>query len=221
MARIKTSWVTFDCYGTLIDWEAGIRGFLERALGTDDARFIEKAIEAWEEIQFEMIGAEYQPYAQIMRESLKRTFAGLGAVWRDEAGEEFVRALPQWKPFLGTNPALAALRAQGLKLGIISNIDDRLLAETVRHFSVAFDLLVTAEQARAYKPADTGFRLALERIGLPASEVTHVAFGDRYDLATARCCGMKVVFLNRHAKRVHIAVDAEISDLSELPALFE
>lgn len=214
MVKLRSDWVTFDCYGTLIDWETGIRAFFRETAGSD------AWLGEWEEIQFAMIQEPYRPYAQIMAESLRRTFKAYRREYRPETGEAFVRSLPTWRPFPETNPALERLRAGGLRLGIISNIDDALLHETVRHFTAPFDLLVTAEQARAYKPAAAGFRLALRRMGLPAERVTHVAFGDRYDLATARACGMRVVFVNRDGRKLTTPVDAEIRSLAELPGLF-
>jgi len=214
MLKLTAAWVTFDCYGTLIDWEAGIREFFRAAVGRDDL------LNEWEESQFRMIQGPYRRYAEILADSLREVLAQHGIAFRPEMGEAFARALPCWKPFPETNPALEQLRAKGLKLGIISNIDDALLAQTVGHFTVPFDLLVTAEQARAYKPSAAGFRLALERIGRPPADITHVAFGDRYDLATARACGLRVVFVNRYQKRLGVPVDAEIPDLSTLPELF-
>ncbi len=219
MTPLSTTWVTFDCYGTLIDWETGIREFFRDAIGRDEG--LNELIEEWEEIQFQMIQGPYRRYAEILRESLREAFERRGIEYRPEMGEAFVHALPGWKPFAETNPALERLRAKGLKLGIISNIDDALLAETVKHFPVPFDLLLTAEQARGYKPGDAGMRLALARIGLPARQVTHVAFGDRYDLATARSCGMQVVFVNRHSRRLATPADAEIPDLSRLPEILK
>ncbi len=210
MPELRTAWVTFDCYGTLIDWESGIQQFLRTHPGRDDL------LAEWEEIQVRMIQGPYRPYKQVLADSLRETLQAHGLEFRPELSEAFIRSLPRWKPFLETNSALEALRARGLKLGIISNIDDDLLAQTVEQFTVRFDLLVTAQQAGAYKPAHAGFRLALSRIGLPARQVTHVAFGDRYDLATARACGMQVVCVNRQGKALATPVDAGVPDLSGL-----
>jgi 2-haloalkanoic acid dehalogenase type II len=215
MPAIRTAWVTFDCYGTLIDWESGISAFFRAEVGREDL------LEEWERVQFHMIQGPYRRYADILADSLRQTLEAHGLEYRPDMGRRFAEALTRWRPFPETNPALEALRAKGLKLGIISNIDDGLLAETMKHFTVPFDVVVTAEQARAYKPSDAGFRLALARILRPAPEVTHVAFGDRYDLATARSCGMQVVFVNRHGKAIMMPVEAEIPDLAALPELLE
>ena len=215
---MRTEWLTFDCYGTLIDWESGIRSFFQSLPGVSDAPSL---VAEWEEVQFRMIQGPYRRYREILADSLRDTLSARGLPYRPELGGEFAEALTRWTPFPDTNPALEKLRSMGLRLGIISNIDDDLLARTVRHFSVSFDLLVTAEQSGAYKPNASSFRVALDKIGRPASVVTHVAFGDRYDLATARDCGMQVVFVNRSGKRIAFRADAEIPTLAGLPELFE
>jgi 2-haloalkanoic acid dehalogenase type II len=211
----RPQWLTFDCYGTLIDWEAGIRSYFAALPGVTDP---EPLLAEWEEIQFHMIAGGYKPYRGILAASLRETLHARGLPAAPEKEADFAEALTHWTPFPDTNPALEKFRAAGLKLGIISNVDDHLLARTVRHFIVSFDLLVTAQQSGAYKPDSASFRLALERIGLPAREVCHVAFGDRYDLATARRCGMQVVFVNRHRKRIPFQADAEVESLSVLAA---
>lgn len=216
---MRTTWLTFDCYGTLIDWEAGIRGFFASLPGVDKVG-TEALLAEWEEIQFRMIAGGYKPYRGILAASLRETMQARGLPPAPEKEAEFATALTRWKPFPDTNPALEALKRRGLRLGIISNIDDDLLARTVRQFSVDFDLLVTAQQSGAYKPAGESFQLALQRIAMPAAQVTHVAFGDRYDLATARRHGMQVVFVNRHHKQIAFQADAEINSLAELPGLF-
>lgn len=213
---MRTEWLTLDCYGTLIDWESGIRSFFQR-FGASP----EKLPAEWEEIQFRMIRGPYRPYREIMARSLEETLLRHGLPYDPQDGAQFAEALTQWTPFPDTNPALEKLRARGFKLGIISNIDNDLLERTVRHFSVPFDLLVTAEQSRAYKPDAASFRLALSRIARPPACVTHVAFGDRYDLGTARACGMPVVFVNRAGKQIAFRADAEIPTLAGLPDLLE
>jgi 2-haloalkanoic acid dehalogenase type II len=211
---MKTEWVTFDCYGTLIDWDSGIRRFFSTIPGADD-----DMLQEWEEIQFRMIQGPYRRYRDILADSLRETLARRGLPAPPEAATAFAESLPTWTPFADTNPALERLKANGIKLGFVSNIDDDLLARTVKHFTVPFDLAVTAEQSGAYKPNAASFRLALSRIG--NARVTHVAFGERYDLQTARDCGMQVVFVKRHGRDIPFQSDASIASLKELPGLFE
>lgn len=217
---MRTTWLTFDCYGTLIDWETGIRHFFATLPGTDGLDK-ETLLAEWEEIQFRMIAGGYKPYRGILAASLRETLQARGLPSAPEKEAEFADALTHWTPFPDTNPALEELKSRGFLLGIISNIDDELLARTLRQFTVRFDMLVTAQQSGAYKPAANSFKLALEHIVSPPDEVTHVAFGDRYDLATAREQGMQVVFVNRHHKQISFRADAEISGLAHLPKLFE
>ncbi len=213
---MRAEWLTFDCYGTLIDWESGIRSFFRDLPGVPDPQAL---LGEWEEIQFRMIRGPYRPYREILAESLRETLARRALTYAPRWGHDFAEKLTHWTPFPDTNPTLETLRRRGFKLCIISNIDDDLLGRTLRHFTVPFDLLVTAEQSGAYKPDAASFRLALSRIGRPPSSVTHVAFGERYDLATARACGMQVVFVNRHARPIAFRADAEIPTLAALPGL--
>lgn len=210
---IKTEWVTFDCYGTLIDWDGGIRRFFSTLPG---ARDTEGMLTEWEEIQFRMVSGPYRRYRDILADSLRETLASRG-VPASPAAQGFAESLTQWTPFADTNAALERLKTKGFKLGIISNIDDDLLAQTVKHFTVPFDLLVTAEQSGAYKPNAASFRLALSRIPASPSAVTHAAFGERYDLQTARDCGMNVVFVARHGREIPFRADATVPGLAELP----
>ncbi len=215
---MKTEWVTFDCYGTLIDWDSGIRQFLASVPGTIPGAG-DDMLQEWEEIQFRMIQGSYRRYRDILAASLRETLVRRGLPPQPEAEAAFANSLTTWTPFPDTNAALERLKANGLKLGIVSNIDDDLLARTVQHLTVPFDLVVTAEQSGAYKPDAASFQLALSRIG--AARVTHVAFGERYDLQTARDCGMQVVFVKRHGRDIPFRADAVIPSLKELPDLFE
>lgn len=216
---MKTEWVTFDCYGTLIDWESGIRGFFA---GLDGVADPEALLAEWEEIQFRMIAGPYRRYRDILAASLRETLAARGLPPQPAAEAEFAESLTRWTPFADTNAALEKLKSRGIKLGIISNIDDDLLAATLRHFTVPFDMFTTAQQSGAYKPNAASFRLALEKMG--PGIVTHAAFGERYDLQTARDCGMQVVFVARHfwgiQRGIPFRADATVPGLEELPGVF-
>ncbi len=220
---MKTEWVTFDCYGTLIDWERGIGDFFASFCGGGDT---EALLAEWEEIQFRMIAGPYRRYREILAESLRETLAARGLPRRPDKEAEFAESLTTWTPFPDTNEGLDRLKAKGIKLGIISNIDDDLIARTLQHFTVPFDMVTTAQQSGAYKPNAASFRLALTRIGesrslSPPRRVTHAAFGERYDLQTARDCGMQVVFVARNGRDIPFRADGQVPGLAQLPDLFE
>ena len=212
-------WVSFDCYGTLIDWQAGVqRAFRELAHVSEDETA--EMFEAWELIQWEKIQGPYTPYEEILWSSFRAVVEEFGYWCPGYAGEAFVESLARWQPFADVNPALRRL-AQRHRLAIISNVDRHLLGGTIRQFPVRFDALITAEDARAYKPNPAVFRLALERMACQPNEVAHVAFGAKYDLQAAHDVGMRVIFLNRGGGAgPEVPVEAEIHSLEELPALW-
>lgn len=200
MERAPIRVATFDCYGTLVDWEGGAASFLyQLALRNGDTRREPGAAlrERWEAIQFELIQGPYRPYKEILVESLRRWTAERGYPWHDADGAAFVRAIRSWQPFPDTRPALLQATAQGLRLVIISNIDDDIIEHTRRHLALPFDDVVTAQQCRAYKPARTVFEQALARIGAPPEQVLHVAFGFKYDIGPAQTVGCRTAWVNR------------------------
>src|SRR5438128_3564685 len=174
------SLATFDCYGTLVDWEGGLGAFLyDLALRQEDAAppAGRKLRERWEAIQFELIGGEYRPYREILAESLRAWMEERDHRWAPELGDALLRSMRSWQPFPDTRPALTRARENGLRLAIVSNSDRDIIEHTLRHIGVPFDAVVTAEDARAYKPSDAIFTHALERLGTPPEDILHVAFG--------------------------------------------
>jgi 2-haloalkanoic acid dehalogenase type II len=160
--------ITFDCYGTLIDWENGIAGaFLEEAQRDGIALRREDVLRAYEHHEPIVEQERYRAYRDVLALTALRVAQDLG--WDIDRGTEdgtfLPESLPRWKPFADTNRALERLRAAGYRLGILSNVDDDLLAETRRHFTVEFDLIITAQQVGCYKPAPGHFLAARERIG--------------------------------------------------------
>jgi 2-haloalkanoic acid dehalogenase type II len=204
MALGETRVATFDCYGTLIDWEGGAGSFLyDLCLRHGDpapppARDLR---ERWEAIQFEIVSSgEYRPYKQVLGDSLGAWMEERGLAWDPAEGDALVRAIRSWQPFPDTIPALTRAREAGLRLVIVSNTDRDIIDHTLRHLQVPFDEVVTAEDCGAYKPADTVFEQALARIGEPPEAVLHVAFGFKYDLPPAGRAGMRTAWVNRHAE---------------------
>jgi 2-haloacid dehalogenase len=191
---------TFDCYGTLIDWEGGAAGFLyslARRYEADPPPGRELR-ERWEEIQFGLLQGEYAPYREILASSLHAWAEERGFQPPEDAAEAFALAMESWQPFPDTVPALRAAKDAGLGLWIISNTDRAIIDHSLRHLEVEFDGVTVAEDARQYKPGDAPFELALRDIGMSPDEIVHVAFGFKYDLAPAQRHGMRTTWVNRH-----------------------
>ncbi len=191
---------TFDCYGTLVDWEGGAATFLHAIAlrcGDEEQRGTELR-ERWEEIQFEVIQGPYRPYKEVLADSLALWAEDQEYALDDGDAGAFVRAMRSWQPFPDTRLALVRTRAAGVRLVIVSNTDRDIISHTVRQLDVPFDAIVTAEDVGAYKPADPPFERALEVAGVPAEEVLHVAFGFKYDIGPAKRHGMGSAWVNRH-----------------------
>ena len=192
---------TFDCYGTLVDWEGGAAAFLydlARRQGEFDPGTGSQLREQWEAIQFELIQDEFRPYRDVLSESLRTWHAQRGYRWNTKDGDAFERAMQSWQPFPDAIPALQRVQKAGVKLVIISNTDRHIMDQTLRQLSpLAFDAVVVAEDVRAYKPDTTAFTRALEHAGARPEEILHVAFGFKYDIAAAKEVGMQTAWVNR------------------------
>src|SRR5256885_9796782 len=176
---------TFDCYGTLIDWEGGAAGFLygfALRAGDPDPPSGRTLRDRWEEIQFELLRGPYMPYKQVLGESLRRWADERGYSVGDEDAEALVRSMRGWQPFPDTRPALWRVREAGMKLAIISNTDRDIIEHSLRHLEVPFDDVIVAGDVGAYKPSEVVFRQAFERFGEDPSGILHVAFGLKYDI---------------------------------------
>ena len=190
---------TFDCYGTLIDWEGGAASFLYSLACRfdDDPPPGRELRERWEEIQFGHLQGEYRPYREILGSSLREWAAERGYDAPDDAAEAFALSMESWQPFPDTVPALRAAKEAGVRLWIISNTDRAIMEHSLRHLEVEFDGFTVAEDARAYKPADAPFDLALSELGADPQDILHVAFGFKYDIAAAQRHGMATAWVNR------------------------
>lgn len=190
--------ITFDCYGTLIDWEVEIQRFFAERLARRritgvDTRALQRH---WEEVQFAYI-QEYRPYRQVLRETMPLAFHDFDLPYSEEDVEEFAGSMGRWQPFLDTPAALQALQHMGVKVVLITNTDDAIIAETQPRLGVMPDEIITAEQARAYKPRHEGFQLARERLGLAVEDIWHAGFGFKYDIIPANALGYTTVWVNR------------------------
>jgi 2-haloalkanoic acid dehalogenase type II len=188
--------ITFDCYGTLIDWESGISTAFANAVAAD-ARPLDRAqlLKAYADLEASVEAETYRHYRDVLTETAQRVAHRLGwPLSREQAGF-LPESLPRWQPFADTNQALERLVAAGYSLGILSNVDDDLLAGTRRHFTVTFDLIVTAQQVGSYKPTHGHFLEARQR--LAGKRWLHAAQSYFHDVIPARALGIPVAWINR------------------------
>src|SRR3954451_7915543 len=168
---------TFDCYGTLIDWEGGLGTFLyDYALRSREADPPPGRVlrERWEAIQFEVIQGPYRPYRDVLAESLRLLALERGWPYDEEDGKSLARSMRSWQPFPDTAPALQRAHDAGMRLVIVSNTDNDILEHSRRQIGTPVDATVTAEDVGSYKPAPAHFERALEVIGEPPERILHV-----------------------------------------------
>ena len=221
--------ISFDCYGTLIDWESGILPVLRAVLANHGQSLPDAAIlELYGEFEAEAESGPYRSYREVL-ESVVRAFAER---FHFQASSSEIHSLHEsvhaWLPFPETVPALRELQRR-YKLTVISNIDDDLFAETRKHLGVEFDGVITAEQARSYKPSLDNFRLALRKLALSPDRLLHAAQSVYHDVVPARSLGISTVWVNRRSARPGIGAvrasaalpseqqaDLEVPDLASL-----
>lgn len=193
--------ITFDCYGTLIDWENGMLAALRPMFSRNDRKTDDvRLLELYGEIEAELEAGPYLPYRQVLAETVQRMGQRLGMEASKQQGAEFAASFTRWKPFDDTVSSLQSL-AKKFRLGIISNVDDDLFAETRKKLPVEFAFVVTAEQMKSYKPAQQNFHEALRRAGLDKSQVLHVGQSLYHDIAPANALGIMNVWVNRRSIR--------------------
>lgn len=211
--------VTFDCYGTLVDWRGGIRRAMTDAASRRGIELsAERVLELHVEIEPTFQVGEYRSYREVLRLTAIEIARRLG--WNlaaDEAGF-LADSLPQWSIFPDTLPALEAMRTAGIRLGILSNIDDDLLDGTLQQFNIPIDLRVTAEDVRGYKPGLAHFNRATELIG--NARWLHAAQSLRHDIVPALQQGLFPAWINRLHEPLPKALhpDWEFPDLQSLAA---
>jgi len=219
--------LTFDCYGTLIDWEAGISAGLQRVLRAHGAEASDDALlETYAGHEAAIEAGPYHPYREVLGQALRGVCAELGVSPTDAEAAEFGGSVGEWPAFEDSATALAQLHAR-YALGVITNCDDDLFAASNRRLGVTFDWIVTAQQARRYKPNPRGFELAFERIGLPPSRILHVAQSLFHDHVPAKRLGLRTVWVNRRHGRpgagatppANATPDLEVPDMATLARL--
>jgi 2-haloacid dehalogenase len=216
--------LTFDCYGTLIDWESGIWEALRPVFANHRIdSVVDKALELYGELESETERGEYREYKTVLRMVLEGFGSKLGFAPTEIELQHFSESVKDWPAFPDSAQALQALKKK-YKLAIISNIDDDLFAISARRLQVEFDWVITAQQAKSYKPSMNNFHLAFERIGLPKNNILHVAQSVFHDLVPAKALGLSTVWVNRRYNKEGFGAtpparaqpDLEVPDLQTL-----
>ena len=210
--------LTFDCYGTLINWEEGISvAFRQEAArqGLDLDR--ERLLAAYGELEPEVEAERYRSYREVLGETARRVAMRMGWPAVPDRNQFLAASLGSWPPFPDTHRALERL-ASKFRLAILSNIDEDLLAGSLAHFPAPFDWTVTAEKVRSYKPASAHFEAAIRRAG-GRERILHVCGSIFHDVAPARHLGLKVVWVDRKSEGIPAGgprPDFRVADLLEL-----
>ena len=201
-------WATFDCYGTLIDWNGGVGRELERLFGAEHAaRLLHAYHDLEREVQHERPAASY-------REVLTEAMRELGAPAGEE--DELARSLPSWTPFLEVPAALKQARGRGWKLGILSNTDRDFIEASTAQLGVPFELAIVASEIGSYKPRHRHWQVFDEQMGDRELAHVHVAASLYHDIAPATELGLPTVWINRLGEEPEPQPDVELHSLTGL-----
>jgi 2-haloacid dehalogenase len=191
--------LTFDCYGTLINWEEGILTSIKPVLQGHNINLAEeKILEIFAEFESELEQGEYITYREVLKGVVQKFGDRFNFQPTSDELNSLADSIQYWQPFPDTVAALKSLK-QRFKLVIISNVDNDLFAFSAKHLQVEFDEVITAEQVKSYKPSLNNFRQAIERIGIPQEKILHVAASIYHDVVPAKSLGISTVWVNRRA----------------------
>ncbi len=204
-------WATFDCYGTLIDWNGGIRAELERVFEGRDEAEIDSLLERYHEVERELEKDGTLTYRAVMTEVMRR----LGAPAGEESG--LADSLPSWEPFPEVREALEEARERGWRLAILSNSDREFIEASKERIGVPFDETVVASEIHSYKPAFMHWLEFQARTLTDRSRQVHVAASSYHDIRPATKLRIPNVWINRDEEHPITSPTRELPDLSRLP----
>jgi 2-haloacid dehalogenase len=207
-------WATFDCYGTLIDWNSGIRAVLEQLWGVERAP---ELLERYHELEPQVEAEEYRSYAEVLTLTLERIAQEAGYGIPEGESGMLAQSLPSWPPFPEVPESLRELRRRGWNLVILSNSDRGLIIASEKQIGVPFDLMIVAEDVRSYKPAHAHWERFFEHTTADKEHHVHVAASLFHDIAPAKELGLRSVWINRRGEQADPKPDRELPDLSRLP----
>jgi 2-haloacid dehalogenase len=210
MARMHERWATFDCYGTLIDWNRGIRGVLGRVFGEARA---DAELSRFHDIEPALQADGRRTYREVLTEAMRR----LGA--RESEVAALAESLPGWPAFPEVRRALQDARARGWRLAILSNTDRDYIEASIRQIGVPFELAIVASEIGSYKPATAHWTEFFRRTKADPAGHVHVAASLFHDIAAAASLGLRAVWINRLGEQSSLPRVRELPDLSGLPVV--
>ena len=191
---MRPIYLTFDCYGTLINWKSGVLNALRDYPKIDPDVFFE----TWWRVDRRLTGGRpYRRYREILAQNFTEAFRSVGVTIAGKEAKRLADNLGNWKPFPDVPDVLAGFKQLGFKLGILSNIDNDLLARSVDQFGVDIDVRITAENIRSYKPKTGHFEALLEMAGLQEVQVLHIAASRFVDIEPASKFGFRTMYVRR------------------------
>ncbi|HVM16124.1 MAG TPA: haloacid dehalogenase type II [Gaiellaceae bacterium] len=209
-----TRWATFDCYGTLIDWHAGIGAVLERLWGVEQR---DELLARYHELEPQVQAEDYRPYGEVLTLTLERLAREVGYGIPEGESGILAKSLPDWPAFPEVPAALRELRDRGWSLAILSNSDRDLIAASQRTLGVPFDVVVVAEDVGSYKPAPAHWERFFELTTAERETHVHVAASLFHDVAPASELGLTTVWINRLGETAEPEPTRELPDLAALP----
>ena len=201
-------WATFDCYGTLIDWNGGIRRELVRVFGEDRA---DERLARYHEIEPGLQTGGARSYREVMTEAMRE----LGAPDQEVSG--LAKALPSWEPFPEVRSSLEEARARGWNLAILSNTDRDFIEASMKQIGVPFELAIVASEIGSYKPGHLHWSRFFEETAAPPERHVHVAQSYFHDIVPANELGLRSIWINRYGQSHEPPPTRELEDLSRLP----
>jgi 2-haloacid dehalogenase len=207
-------WATFDCYGTLIDWNGGVAGELERLFGPGAP---DELLARYHAIERELQAAEPAlSYREVMARVLERLASEAGTELPDAERDALGRSLPGWRAFPEVRGALEEARSRGWKLAILSNSDRDLIEASIEAIGVPFEFAVVAGEIGSYKPAHAHWSAFRERVGDDVEAHVHVAQSDFHDIGPANELGLPSIWINRYGEQGQHRPTRELRDLAGL-----
>ena len=208
-------WLTFDCFGTLIDWRHGIRSTGELLFPGHGSQFLDMYIALEAEVESE---GSFRRYRAVLTETTRRAAKQLALDLKADDATALVSTIPYWPPFGDVGPALTELRREGWKFALLTNCDRDIIALTQRRLPANFDAVVTAEDVSAYKPSPAHFKLFQSTFASSAGAWIHVAQSYFHDIRPTHELGITRIWVNRQGENSDTSLaDAVIHGLDELP----